>query len=58
MIDQHDMLNMNGEKMEDTENEKWPARASLPKTALAGLYFIDRQIASGKYQNTTYLAEA
>ena len=39
------------------EDLKKPARASLPKTALARLYFIDRQIASGKYPNTTYLAK-
>jgi predicted DNA-binding transcriptional regulator YafY len=31
---------------------KKPARASLPKSALARLYFIDRQIASGKYPST------
>ena len=37
------------------ENEKKPARESLPKSALARLYIIDQQIASGKYPNTKYL---
>jgi predicted DNA-binding transcriptional regulator YafY len=36
--------------------EKKPVRASLPKSALARLYFIDQQIASGKYPNTNDLA--
>jgi predicted DNA-binding transcriptional regulator YafY len=31
-------------------------RKSLPKTALPRIYFIDRQIASGKYPNTSELA--
>ena len=39
------------------KNKKKPARASLPKSALARLYFIDEQIASGKYPNTGFLAE-
>jgi predicted DNA-binding transcriptional regulator YafY len=39
------------------ENEKKPARASIPKSGLARLYFIDQQIASGKYPNTGYLAK-
>jgi predicted DNA-binding transcriptional regulator YafY len=39
------------------ENEKKPARASIPKSALARLYFIDQQIASGTYPNTGYLAK-
>jgi predicted DNA-binding transcriptional regulator YafY len=39
------------------KTEKKPARAELPKSALARLYFIDRQIASGKYPNTAYLAK-
>jgi predicted DNA-binding transcriptional regulator YafY len=43
--------------MTGMENEKKPARASLPKSALARLYFIDQQIASGKYPNTGYLAK-
>ena len=43
--------------MNTMENEKKPARASLPKSALARLYFIDEQIASGKYPNTEYLAK-
>jgi predicted DNA-binding transcriptional regulator YafY len=34
-----------------------PARAELPKSALARLYFIDREIASGKYPKTAYLAK-
>lgn len=36
---------------------KKPARAALPKTALARVCFIDRQIASGKFPNTKQLAE-
>jgi hypothetical protein len=48
MIDQCAIINI-------MENEKKPARASLPKSALARLYFIDQQIASGKYPNTKYL---
>jgi predicted DNA-binding transcriptional regulator YafY len=32
-------------------------RKSIPKTALARIYFIDREIASGKYPNTRTLAE-
>jgi predicted DNA-binding transcriptional regulator YafY len=39
------------------ESKKKPIRASMPKSALARLYFIDRQIASGKYPNTGYLAK-
>ncbi|MDR0313644.1 MAG: hypothetical protein LBI14_08595 [Treponema sp.] len=39
------------------KTEKKPVRASLPKSALERLYFIDRQIASGKYPNTEDLAE-
>jgi predicted DNA-binding transcriptional regulator YafY len=39
------------------ENEKKPARASIPKSALARLYFIDQQIASGKYPNSGFLAK-
>ena len=31
---------------------------SIPKTALARIYFIDREIASGNYPNTTTLAKA
>jgi predicted DNA-binding transcriptional regulator YafY len=31
---------------------------SIPKTALPRIYFIDREIASGKYPNTRTLAEA
>ena len=33
-------------------------KKSIPKTALARIYFIDREIASGKYPNTRTLAEA
>ena len=33
-------------------------RKSIPKTALARIYFIDREIASGKFPNTTTLAKA
>jgi predicted DNA-binding transcriptional regulator YafY len=39
------------------KTEKKPVRASLPKSALDRLYYIDGQIASGKYPNTKYLAE-
>ena len=38
------------------KTEKKPARASVPKSALARLCFIDRQIASGKFPNTNFLA--
>ncbi|GBU28649.1 hypothetical protein R84B8_02209 [Treponema sp. R8-4-B8] len=33
-------------------------RKSIPKTALPRIYFIDREIASGRYPNTRMLAEA
>jgi predicted DNA-binding transcriptional regulator YafY len=33
-------------------------RKNMPKTALPRIYFIDREIASGKYPNTRTLAEA
>jgi predicted DNA-binding transcriptional regulator YafY len=33
-------------------------RKSIPKTALPRIYFIDREIASGRYPNTRTLAEA
>ena len=39
------------------KNRKKPTRTSLPKSALARLYFIDEQIASGKYPNTKHLAK-
>jgi len=39
------------------ENGKKPVRASIPKSALARLYFLDQQIASGKYPNTAFLAK-
>jgi len=39
------------------KNGKKPVRASIPKSALARLYFLDQQIASGKYPNTSYLAK-
>jgi predicted DNA-binding transcriptional regulator YafY len=39
------------------KTEKKPVRASPPKSALARLYLIDQQIASGKYPNTKYLVE-
>ncbi|MDR2314449.1 MAG: WYL domain-containing protein [Spirochaetaceae bacterium] len=32
-------------------------RKNLPRTALARIYFIDQQIASGKYPNVNYLAK-
>jgi predicted DNA-binding transcriptional regulator YafY len=48
MTDQYGILN-------SMENEKKPARA--PITALARLYFIDTEIASGKFPNTSYLAK-
>jgi len=37
--------------------EKKPVRASLPKSALARLYFIDQEIASGEYPNTKQLVK-
>ena len=43
--------------MNPMANEKKPVRASIPKSALARLYFLDQQIASGKYPNTGYLAK-
>jgi len=39
------------------ENGKKPVRVSIPKSALARLYFLDQQIASGKYPNTSFLAK-
>jgi len=42
---------------ESMKKRKKPTRSSLPKSALERLYFIDQQIASGKYPNTGYLAE-
>jgi predicted DNA-binding transcriptional regulator YafY len=39
------------------KTETKPVRASLPKSALARLYFIDQQIASGKYPKTKELAK-
>jgi len=39
------------------KTEKKPVRTELPKSALARLYFIDQQIASGKYPNSKYLAK-
>jgi predicted DNA-binding transcriptional regulator YafY len=40
------------------KTEKSPGvRASLPKTALPRIYFIDREIASGKFPNTAWLAK-
>ena len=33
-------------------------RKNLPKTALPRIYFIDKEIASGKYPNTRTLAES
>ena len=50
MIDQCNIIN-------NMKAGKKPVRASLPKSALARLYFIDQQIASGKYPNTNYLAK-
>jgi predicted DNA-binding transcriptional regulator YafY len=43
--------------MDTMANEKKPARASIPKSAMARLYFIDKEIASGKFPNTGYLAK-
>jgi len=37
--------------------KKKPARASMPKSALARLYYIDEEIASGRHLSTAYLAE-
>jgi len=37
------------------KSKKKPVRASMPKSALARLFFIDRQIASEKYPNTNDL---
>jgi predicted DNA-binding transcriptional regulator YafY len=48
MIDQYGILLI-------MENKKKPIRASMPKSALARLLFIDRQIASEKYPNTNDL---
>ena len=42
---------------DDMKTEKNPARASLPKSALARLYLIDQRIASGKYPNTNQLVK-
>jgi len=39
------------------KTQKKPARASIPQNALKRLYFIDREIASGKYPNQKFLAE-
>jgi predicted DNA-binding transcriptional regulator YafY len=39
------------------KTEKPPIRATLPKTALPRLYFIDREIASGKYPSTAEMAK-
>jgi len=39
------------------KTEKKSARASVPKSALARLYFIDKEIASGKYPNQKYLSQ-
>ena len=44
-------------KTETPKTEHRPVRASLPKTALPRLCHIDREIASGKFPNTHYLAE-
>jgi len=43
--------------IDDMANQKKPIRASIPKSALARLYFIDTEIASGKFPNTGYLAK-
>jgi len=51
MADQYNILT-------NMENEKKPARASIPvRSGMARLYFIDREIASGKFPNTGYLAK-
>jgi predicted DNA-binding transcriptional regulator YafY len=40
------------------ENKKKPARASIPvRSGMARLYFIDKEIASGQFPNTAYLAQ-
>jgi len=50
MTDQYDIMTI-------MENEKKPARASIPKSGMARLCFIDKEIASGKFPNTGYLAK-
>jgi predicted DNA-binding transcriptional regulator YafY len=44
-------------KTETIKTEQRQARASLPKLALPRICHIDREIASGKFPNTKYLAE-
>jgi predicted DNA-binding transcriptional regulator YafY len=44
--------------MDTMTSEKKPARASIPvRSGMARLYFIDKEIASGKFPNTGYLAK-
>jgi len=43
--------------IKDMKTEKRPTRATLPKSALARLYFIDQEIASGGYPNTRQLVK-
>jgi len=51
MTDQYDRISI-------MESEKKPARASIPvRSGMARLCFIDKEIASGKYPNTGYLAK-
>ena len=38
-------------------NKKMKPRKTLPKTAVPRMFFIDQEIASGKYPNATYLAK-
>ena len=42
--------------IKDMKNEKNPSRLTLPKTAVPRIYWIDEEIASGKYPNSDDLA--
>ena len=50
MIDQYGIMN-------NMENKKKSLRASIPQSALKRILFIDKEIASGKFPNTGYLAK-
>ena len=50
MTDQYDIII-------SMKTEKKPIRSSLPKTALPRIFFIDREIASGKYPSSAELAK-
>jgi len=54
-----DNFEMNGryDIISSMGKEKRPTRASMPKSALARLYFIDEEISSGRYPNTAKLAK-